>query len=83
MSRIEWPALVQVCKQLGNETLPSEKPEGLEPENPEHEQVLRSLHNVLMETAVKEGNMTCGRCGHVYRIRNGVANMLLHEHEVV
>lgn len=49
MPRIEWPALVAVCRQLGNDTLPPEKPEDLDAENPEHEQVLRSLHNVLLQ----------------------------------
>ena len=40
------------------------------------------LTRFVVQTSVKEGDMTCGRCGHVYRVRNGVANMLLHESEV-
>lgn len=76
MPRIEWPALLQVCAQLGNTSLPQEKPEEAS------EPVLKSLHNVLLETHIVNGKMRCGRCGHVYPIHQGIANMLLAEHEV-
>lgn len=82
MPRIEWPALLAVCQELGNTSLPTSKPESLDPESEEGQTTLRSLHNVLLETKVVEGQMICGRCGHVYPIKEGIANMLLAEHEV-
>lgn len=85
MPRIEWDALIQVCAQLGNHALPKTKPESFgtaEERTTEQETVLRSLHNILLQTSLEEGSMTCGRCGHVYHIKAGIANMLLAEHEV-
>lgn len=82
MPRIEWRALLAVCAELGNNSLPKEKPEELDPESDEGQVTLKSLHNVLLETKVMEGQMTCGKCGHVYPIKEGIANMLLAEHEV-
>lgn len=46
------------------------------------ETLLRSLHHVLFETAVKNGRMTCQGCGHIYLINDGIPNMLLSEDEV-
>lgn len=83
MPRIEWPALIAVCKDLGNESLPFEKPETLDLETEQGQAILKSLHNVLLETKVVNGEMTCGKCGHIYRIKEGIANMLLAEHEVI
>jgi multifunctional methyltransferase subunit TRM112 len=52
---------------------------------------LKALHHVLMEVRlsthsgesklmdqmhVEEGNMTCRGCGHVYKIANGIPNMV-------
>lgn len=86
MPRIEWDALVKVCQQLGNHSLPIEKPEDFGPDGARsevQEEVLRSLHNVLLQTSITNGKMVCGRCGHIYLIKQGIANMLLAEHEVV
>ncbi|ORY79431.1 hypothetical protein BCR37DRAFT_394162 [Protomyces lactucae-debilis] len=82
LPRIEWPALVKTCAQLGSTALPSEKPESLSIEKEDDLAVLKSLHNLLLETSIKEGKMTCGRCDHIYLVKEGIANMLLHEHEV-
>jgi uncharacterized protein YbaR (Trm112 family) len=54
---------------------------------------LKALHHVLMEVRhmraifdradrqmhVEEGNMTCRGCGHVYKISNGIPNMVSSE----
>ncbi|CCG80906.1 Trm112 [Taphrina deformans PYCC 5710] len=82
MPRIEWPALLAVCAELGNTSLPGQAPEKMD-DSEEGQAVLQSLHNVLLETSVREGKMTCGKCGHVYLVKEGIANMLLAEHEVV
>lgn len=100
MPRIEWPALLAVCADLGNRSLPESMPslspaptaddhndddggvDGTSRDGEGEEAVLKSLHNVLLETSVLEGKMVCGKCGHVYLIKEGIANMLLAEHEV-
>jgi len=76
LPKLEWTALVDTARSLGDETLPDEQPEVWTDEQ------LKALHHVLMEMHVEEGNMTCRGCGHIYPISNGIPNMLLAEHEV-
>ncbi|KZV95182.1 Trm112p-domain-containing protein [Exidia glandulosa HHB12029] len=76
--RLEWPALVQAAKQLGEDSLPEEP---LDPATATEEQ-LKALHHVLLEVHIEEGSMVCPGCQHVYPISNGIPNMLLAEHEL-
>ncbi|THH32656.1 hypothetical protein EUX98_g1517 [Antrodiella citrinella] len=76
LPRIEWKALVDAARQLGDTTLPSEMPEMVDDE------FLKNLHHVLLEMHVEEGAMICPNCSHVYAISNGIPNMLLAEHEI-
>ena len=46
----------------------------------DEEKVLRTLHEVLLETSVMEGKMVCGNCGHEYMVKEGIANFLLPGH---
>nr|XP_018264622.1 multifunctional methyltransferase subunit TRM112 [Kwoniella dejecticola CBS 10117]OBR86780.1 multifunctional methyltransferase subunit TRM112 [Kwoniella dejecticola CBS 10117] len=78
LPKLDWTALVDTARSLGDESLPEQMPE---PSSWTDEQ-LKALHHVLMEMHVEEGNMTCRGCGHVYPISNGIPNMLLAEHEV-
>lgn len=77
LDRLDWPALVQVARDLGNESLPSVKPEG---EMINDENLLQDLHTLLLETCITEGEMTCQSCGHVYYIKNSIPNFLLPPH---
>ena len=45
-------------------------------------QTLKDLHSLLMETAIAQGKLVCGSCGHEYAIRDGIANFLLPSHMV-
>ncbi|KAI5118480.1 hypothetical protein M0805_003512 [Coniferiporia weirii] len=74
--RLEWKALVDAAKQLGDTSLPEEQPEMLD------EDFLKTLHHVLLEIHVEEGAMVCQNCGHVYPVKSGIPNMLLAEHEI-
>ncbi|KAL7419705.1 hypothetical protein Q5752_005621 [Cryptotrichosporon argae] len=76
LPKLDWPALVDTARALGDETLPDAMPESWTKDQ------LRALHHVLLEIHVEEGNMTCRGCGHVYPVSNGIPNMLLAEHEV-
>ncbi|KAF7981250.1 hypothetical protein HWV62_34627 [Athelia sp. TMB] len=76
LPKIEWNALVGAARELGDTSLPAEKPEMIDDE------FLQKLHHVLLEIHVEEGTMTCPNCNHVYPISNGIPNMLLAEHEI-
>ncbi|KAI9451514.1 Trm112p-domain-containing protein [Lactarius psammicola] len=76
LSRIEWDALAQASREIGDTSLPLERPEMLD------DVLLKQLHHVLLEIHIDEGSMTCPNCGHVYLISNGIPNMLLAEHEI-
>ncbi|GAA5794897.1 hypothetical protein EDC94DRAFT_591859 [Helicostylum pulchrum] len=78
MNKIEWDALYNTAIQLGINTLPAQMPEDAE----ENEEFLKLVHNVLLETHVQQGQMVCPNCAHVYKIRDGIPNMLLAEHEI-
>ncbi|KAI0781652.1 Trm112p-domain-containing protein [Irpex lacteus] len=76
LPRIEWTALVNAAKELGDTSLPPDMPEMVDDE------FLKNLHHVLLEIHVDEGVMICPNCGHKYPILNGIPNMLLAEHEI-
>ncbi|KAI0296736.1 Trm112p-domain-containing protein [Multifurca ochricompacta] len=76
LPRIEWDALVQASREIGDTSLPPERPEMLD------DDFLKQLHHVLLEIHVDEGSMTCPNCEHVYPISSGIPNMLLAEHEI-
>ncbi|KAJ3311648.1 hypothetical protein HDV04_003912 [Boothiomyces sp. JEL0838] len=68
LSRIDFPALQSTCISLGIQL--------------ENEENLELLHDVLLKTKIKEGEMVCRGCGHVYPIKDGIPNMLLNDDEV-
>ncbi|KAF9039276.1 hypothetical protein BJ165DRAFT_378079 [Panaeolus papilionaceus] len=76
LPKLEWKALVDTAKELGDISLPLEQPEMLDDE------FLQNLHHVLLEIHVEEGTMSCPNCKHIYPIFNGIPNMLLAEHEI-
>lgn len=43
---------------------------------------LEALHRILFQTDIKSAKMVCKGCGHIYRIRDGIPNMLLGEDEI-
>ncbi|KAN0118191.1 multifunctional methyltransferase [Russula decolorans] len=70
LPRIEWDALIQASREVGDTSLPVERPEMLD------DDLLRQLHHVLLEINIDNGSMTCPNCGHVYPISNGIPNMV-------
>ncbi|TXT10951.1 hypothetical protein VHUM_01702 [Vanrija humicola] len=76
LPKLDWPALVDTARSLGDESLPDDMPAAWSDEQ------LKALHHVLLELHVEEGSMNCRGCGHVYLIQNGIPNMLLAEHEI-
>ncbi|KAJ3748737.1 Trm112p-domain-containing protein [Lentinula detonsa] len=76
LPKLEWKALVESAKELGDTSLPIEQPEMLD------DDFLKNLHHVLLEIHIEEGYMICPNCKHSYPISNGIPNMLLAEHEI-
>ncbi|CAN6596299.1 multifunctional methyltransferase subunit Trm112p [Trichomonascus vanleenenianus] len=80
LPKLDWDALVQTAKELGNPNLPQDKPIIEDAESPEYTQLLKDLHELLVETIITEGSMTCRNCGHIYKIMNSIPNFLLPPH---
>ena len=59
-----------------------ERKEKVEGRKEGSDEMLRSLHTLLLETSVTEGKLVCGNCGFEYPIKEGVANFLLPAHLV-
>jgi multifunctional methyltransferase subunit TRM112 len=76
MPKLEWTALVNTAKELGDSSLPLELPDMLD------DDFLKNLHHVLLEISIEEGTMICPNCQHAYPILNGIPNMLLAENEI-
>ena len=78
LHKIDWAVLLGALKECRIEhQLPESKPTA-----PYNTKLLRELHRVLLETFVISGEMRCQNCEHVYPIRDGIPNMLLHEDEL-
>ncbi|CAL9728551.1 multifunctional methyltransferase subunit Trm112p [Monosporozyma unispora] len=83
LDRIEWSAILQVAADLGNTSLPPNKPKlniNVDELTEEEQIILRDLHTLLLQTSIVEGEMKCKNCGHVYYIKNSIPNLLLPPH---
>lgn len=80
LERLDWPAVLKVAEDLGNNSLPQTKPEGIDPIMEDDQVILKDLHTLLVETQIVEGKMTCRNCGHIYYIKNSIPNFLLPPH---
>jgi multifunctional methyltransferase subunit TRM112 len=76
ISRLDWSAFVETALALGMESLPRELPLEFSPE------FLQNVHNVALNHQIKQGNMLCTGCGHIYPIIDGIPNMLLQNSEI-
>ncbi|KAI5477598.1 hypothetical protein MNV49_006085 [Pseudohyphozyma bogoriensis] len=81
LNRLEWAALRKSAAELGNTDLPEESPDLAQPQDVS-EEILKTLHHVLLEIQVKDGAMVCPSCKHVFQIKEGIPNMLLADHEL-
>ncbi|CUM67772.1 uncharacterized protein PRCAT00005477001 [Priceomyces carsonii] len=80
LERLEWDAVLKVANDLGHTSLPTSKPEGLDPIMEDDQPILKDLHSLLVETQIIEGKMTCRNCGHIYYVKNSIPNFLLPPH---
>jgi multifunctional methyltransferase subunit TRM112 len=47
-----------------------------------NEEILKKLHQVLLEVEVLEGDLVCPETGRKFPISNGIPNMLVNEDEL-
>lgn len=80
LERLDWDAIIKVAADLGNTSLPIQKPDVGSITIEEDEAMLKDLHSLLVETQLMEGQMVCGNCQHIYYIKNGIASFLLPPH---
>lgn len=80
LERLDWEALREVAKDLGNEELPVQKPSNIDPIMEENQALLKDLHTFLIETQIVEGKMICQNCKHTFFIKNSIPNFLLPPH---
>ncbi|XP_012945326.1 multifunctional methyltransferase subunit TRM112 homolog A [Aplysia californica] len=79
LSKVDWNALRQAATQVGHgDGLPEELGEDLK----ENDDVLKKIHNAMLQVEVVEGELVCPETGRKFPISNGIPNMLLLEHEL-
>ncbi|SCV69654.1 BQ2448_1048 [Microbotryum intermedium] len=97
LSRLEWDALRTSAQQsggwykpelgdqqLGDTSLPTERPEFDDPQAVPLD-LIQKLHHVLLEIVVMEGEMVCPSpaCGHIFRIKDSIPNMVRSQKETL
>ncbi|CAI4776071.1 AFH_G0047560.mRNA.1.CDS.1 [Saccharomyces cerevisiae] len=85
VDRVDWPAVLTVAAELGNNALPPTKPSfpsSIQELTDNDMAILNDLHTLLLQTSIAEGEMKCRNCGHIYYIKNGIPNLLLPPHLV-
>ena len=89
LPKIEYGALVGAAKQVAplcDPPLP-ELPEELDTASEGWEETLdegmvKSLHRILFDIHVMEGNLVCPDTGRKFPIKDSIPNMILHEDEI-
>ncbi len=78
LPKLDWRALRAAAGELGVADLPDAPP----PAPGDDEAFLKSLHDLVMDIHVMEGNLVCPNCARAYPVANGIPNMLLNDDEL-
>ncbi|KAK7095481.1 multifunctional methyltransferase subunit TRM112-like protein [Littorina saxatilis] len=79
LPKLDFTALKQAATQVGHaDKLPEALPETAD----FGEDLQKTLHHVLLQVEVLEGELVCPETGRKFPISNGIPNMLLNEDEV-
>ncbi|CAF1080470.1 unnamed protein product [Adineta steineri] len=79
LQRIEYDALRGAVIDLGlNESLPETISETIQ----QDETFLKTMHKILLEYEIEEGELICPETGRKFPISKGIPNMLLQETEI-
>jgi len=77
--KLEYRALLMAAESLG---AADGLPPTVNPGDLDEEDLLRKLHNILLEIHIVEGMLVCPESGREFNIKGGIPNMLLREDEV-
>ncbi|PVD22417.1 hypothetical protein C0Q70_18229 [Pomacea canaliculata] len=79
LPKLDWSALRQAATEVGyGNGLPEELPSSLEGDD----SLQKTIHNILLQVEIVEGELECPETGRKFPIQNGIPNMLLNEDEV-
>ncbi|GFO49638.1 tRNA methyltransferase 112-like protein [Plakobranchus ocellatus] len=79
LTKIDYPALYQAANSVGHgEGLPEQLGDDVK----DNTDLLKALHNAMLQVEVIEGDLVCPESGRKFPIANGIPNMLLLENEV-
>ncbi|KAL4157411.1 hypothetical protein PRNP1_006434 [Phytophthora ramorum] len=81
MNSIDYQALAFTTKELNHPEVPV-LPEQIPTDLSEQDDLLRTIHRVIFDTNIVEGELVCNNCGRSYPVTNAVPNMLLEEDEL-
>jgi len=83
LPNLDYAVLRDTANKLGvGEGLPETLPDVATLNKEKDAALLTKLHQVLVETIVLDGTLTCDNCGRSYPIQQGIPNMRLNEDEV-
>ena len=88
--RLNYPAFLKAAQSLipcihpnlPSTYHPSNLPQSLPPQPEDDSPFLSLIHALLIDVNVEEGEMKDEKDGRVYRIKNGIPNMMVMEDEV-
>eukprot|EP01059_Diplonema_ambulator_P033629 TRINITY_DN7137_c0_g1_i1.p1 TRINITY_DN7137_c0_g1~~TRINITY_DN7137_c0_g1_i1.p1 ORF type:complete len:125 (+),score=28.39 TRINITY_DN7137_c0_g1_i1:44-418(+) len=81
LPKLDWKGLVALAGDLKEfldaevAAIPEEQPADIH----KNEQVLRTLHHLLMEVKVQTGCLECPSCNTKFQIKDSIPNMVLNE----
>lgn len=77
--KLDWNVLCSAAESIGkSESIPKELVHDYE----NNTEFLKSVHHVLLEIDIVNGELICPETGRKFPINNGIPNMLLNEDEV-
>ena len=79
LSKLDYSALKSAANDLEIAGLPDTLPDNVF----ENTAALQSLHKLLMEVVVVDGELVCPNCQRIYPVKNKIPNMVLREDEVL
>ncbi|XP_067942461.1 uncharacterized protein [Watersipora subatra] len=81
LQKLNWSVIREAASQL-EPIKDVELPEALTDDMKEDEEMLKTIHHVLLEVEVIEGALICPETGREFPINKGIPNMLLTDEEV-
>jgi multifunctional methyltransferase subunit TRM112 len=81
LAKIDWECLKSAAQDLSLSLLDG-MDDAIKVIGEMSEEGLRSMHHILFEVHVIDGELVCPESGRKFPVQDGIPNMLLHEDEV-